>query len=73
MAVLPFAFFIAYGVMSIPAGLLIEKLGEKPVMVAAFGVAFVGSSILALFPNYLTAVGSLFLIGFFGAFGGLTE
>lgn len=63
MAVLPFAFFIAYGVMSIPAGLLIEKLGEKPVMVAAFGVAFVGSSILALFPNYLTAVGSLFLIG----------
>ena len=32
-------------------------------MVAAFAVAFVGSSILALFPNYLTAVGSLFLIG----------
>lgn len=63
MAVLPFAFFIAYGVMSIPAGLLIERFQEKPVMVAAFGVAFVGSSVLALFPNYLTAIGSLFLIG----------
>jgi FHS family L-fucose permease-like MFS transporter len=63
VAVLPFAFFIAYGVMSIPAGLLIERFEEKPVMVAAFAVAFVGSSILALFPNYLTAVGSLFLIG----------
>jgi fucose permease len=63
VAVLPFAFFIAYGVMSIPAGLLIEKFQEKPVMVAAFGVAFVGSSMLALFPNYLTAIGSLFLIG----------
>ena len=63
MAVLPFAFFIAYGVMSIPAGLLIERFQEKPVMVAAFGVAFVGSSILALFPNYLTAICSLFLIG----------
>jgi fucose permease len=63
VAVLPFAFFIAYGVMSIPAGLLIEKYQEKPVMVAAFAVAFVGSSMLALFPNYLTAIGSLFLIG----------
>ena len=63
VAVLPFAFFIAYGVMSIPAGLLIERFQEKPVMVAAFGVAFVGSLMLALFPNYLTAIGSLFLIG----------
>ncbi len=60
---LPFAFFIAYGVMSIPAGLLIERFQEKPVMVAAFVVAFVGSSMLALFPSYLTAVCSLFLIG----------
>lgn len=63
VAVLPFAFFIAYGVMSIPSGLLIEKYQEKPVMIAAFVVAFVGSSILALFPNYLTAICSLFLIG----------
>jgi fucose permease len=63
VAVLPFAFFIAYGVMSIPAGLLIERFQEKPVMIAAFSVAFVGASVLALFPNYLTAIGSLFLIG----------
>ncbi len=60
---LPFAFFIAYRVMSIPAGLLIEKFQEKPVMVAAFAIAFLGSLILALFPSYLTAVFSLFLIG----------
>jgi fucose permease len=63
VAVLPFAFFIAYGVTSIPAGLLIERFQEKPVMVAAFAIAFVGSSMLALFPNYLTALCSLFLIG----------
>ena len=63
VAVLPFAFFIAYGVMSIPAGLLIERFQEKPVMVAAFAVAFVGSAILALIPSYLTAICSLFLIG----------
>jgi fucose permease len=63
VAVLPFAFFIAYGVMSIPSGLLIEKYQEKPVMVAAFVVAFVGSMMLALVPNYVTAICSLFLIG----------
>ena len=63
VAVLPFAFFIAYGVMSIPSGMLIEKYNEKKIMVAAFLVAFLGSLILAVFPNYLSALGSLFLIG----------
>jgi len=63
VALLPFAFFIAYGVMSIPSGMLIEKYKGKKIMVAAFGIAFAGSLILAIFPNYLSAVGSLFLIG----------
>lgn len=63
VAVLPFAFFIAYGVMSIPAGMLNEKYKEKKIMVAAFIVAALGALLLALFPNYLTAVVSLFLIG----------
>lgn len=60
---LPFAFFIAYGVMSIPAGMLLEKFNEKKLMIAAFLVAFTGSLSLALFPNYLIAVLSLFIIG----------
>jgi fucose permease len=63
VALLPFAFFIAYGVMSIPSGMLIEKYSEKKMMVAAFLVASAGSLLLALFPNYLTAVLSLFIIG----------
>jgi MFS transporter, FHS family, L-fucose permease len=63
VALLPFAFFIAYGVMSVPSGMLIEKYHEKKIMIAAFIVAFVGSLLLAVFPNYLTAVLSLFLIG----------
>jgi FHS family L-fucose permease-like MFS transporter len=60
---LPFAFFIAYGVMSIPAGMLLEKFNEKKLMMAAFLVAFIGSLSLALFPNYLIAILSLFVIG----------
>jgi MFS transporter, FHS family, L-fucose permease len=63
VALLPFAFFIAYGVMSIPSGLLIERFKEKKVMAAAFLVSFAGALLLALFPNYLSAVLSLFLIG----------
>ncbi|MGO4292238.1 MFS transporter [Chitinophaga sp. RAB17] len=63
VALLPFAFFIAYGVMSIPAGMLIEKYKEKKIMIAAFVVAFLGALLLSCFPNYLTAVLSLFLIG----------
>ncbi len=63
VAILPFAFFIAYGVISIPAGMLLEKYKEKKIMVTAFLVAFAGSLMLAVFPNYLSALGSLFLIG----------
>lgn len=63
VALLPFAFFIAYGVMSIPSGMLIEVLGEKNVMILAFLVAFGGALFFGLFPSYLVAVGSLFLIG----------
>lgn len=61
--VLPFAFFIAYGVMSIPSSMLVQKYNEKKIMVAAFVVAFFGSLLLAAEPNYLTAIISLFLIG----------
>ena len=62
VALLPFAFFIAYGVMSIPSGMLIEKYNEKKMMIVAFIVSFVGSLLLALFPNYLTAVLSFLLL-----------
>lgn len=63
VAVLPFAFFIAYGAMSIPSGLLIEEYSEKTIMVSAFLVAFGGALLFGLFPNYLIAIISLFLIG----------
>ena len=60
---LPFAFFIAYGIMSIPTSMLVQKYNEKKIMVAAFVVAFLGALLLAAEPNYLTAIISLFLIG----------
>src|SRR5450432_937027 len=60
---LSFAFFIAYGVMSIPSGMLVEKYKEKKIMVTGFIVAFFGALLLVLVPNYLTIVLSLFFIG----------
>ena len=62
-ALLPFSFFLAYGVMSIPAGMLVEVYREKAVILAAFLIAFFGSLTFALSPHYRMAIGSLFLIG----------
>lgn len=60
---LPFAFFIAYGLVSIPTGMLLEKYKEKRIMIAGFVVAFFGSLLLAVMHDYLSAIISLFLIG----------
>lgn len=57
------SFFIAYGIMSIPSGMLVEKWGEKKVMIAAFAVAFAGAALFALKPNYTIYGISLFMIG----------
>ncbi|MCG6928253.1 MAG: MFS transporter [Acidobacteria bacterium] len=58
-----FSFFIAYGVMSIPAGVLLERFREKPVLVASFILAFVGSLAFATSPRFGVMLPSLFLIG----------
>lgn len=63
VALIPFAFFIAYGVMSIPAGMLLLKFKEKHLIVSAFIVIFFGAILLALLPSYLTALFSFFIIG----------
>lgn len=60
---LPFSFFIAYGVTSVPAGVLIEKFSEKVIICCAFLLAFIGAMLFALFPGFSIALISLFLIG----------
>lgn len=60
---LPFAFFVAYGVMSIPAGMLLERYREKPVITGAFLLACGGSLLFATLPTFSVALASLFMIG----------
>ena len=62
-AFLPFSFFLAYGVMSIPSGFLVEYIGEKKVMVMAFFISSFGALFFSINPNYLFYIISLFLIG----------
>ena len=62
-ALLPFSFFIAYGVMSVPAGFMVERFLYKRVMIFAFLIGTAGSLIFAIHPAYRFAAASLFLMG----------
>ena len=60
---LPFAFFIAYGVMSIPSGILLDKTNAKLMTVLPFGLAAFAAFGFFRFPFYPVYLVSLFLIG----------
>jgi len=60
---MPFSFFLAYGLISIPGGLLIEARGARTTLFAAFALNFAGALAIALLPGYLSVVAGLFVIG----------
>jgi FHS family L-fucose permease-like MFS transporter len=60
---LPFSFFLAYGLISIPAGALVEARGIRTTLLAAFGMNLLGSLVIALYPSYASAIIGLFVIG----------
>src|SRR5258706_7017824 len=62
-AVLPFCFFIAYGVMSIPAGVLVERWGDRNLIVVSFVAGTAGALRFALHPTSAGAGPSLFIMG----------
>ena len=60
---LPFSFFIAYALMSIPSGMIVQKYGEKMSLILAWMLAFSGALLFSLFPVFPVFLCSLFLIG----------
>ena len=60
---LPFSFFIAYALMSIPSGMIVQKYDEKISLVFAWILAFSGALLFSLVPVFPVFLCSLFLIG----------
>jgi fucose permease len=62
-AFIPTSFFVAYAVMSIPSGILIEKFNQKIVLIVGFTLPLIGSLLFAFYPVYITLLLSSFIIG----------
>ena len=60
---LPFTFFIAYGIMSIPAGFLSERYGERSLLSISFLVMGLASLGFAILPQYAVFSVTLFVLG----------
>lgn len=60
---IPTSFFVAYAVMSIPSGILIEKFNQKIVLIVGFTLPLIGSLLFAFYPVYITLLLSSFIIG----------
>jgi FHS family L-fucose permease-like MFS transporter len=60
---LPFSFFLAYGLISIPAGALVEARGPRFTLLLAFALNLAGCLAISLSPTYLVVIGGLFVIG----------
>ena len=60
---LPFSFFLAYGIISIPAGFLLERRGQSVTMLGAFSLNTLGCLLIASSASYLAVIAGLFVIG----------
>ncbi len=60
---LGFAFFLAYGLTSLPQGILIDKIGSKKAFIYGSSLMAIGSLAFAFFPSFLMGLFSLFTIG----------
>ncbi len=60
---IPTSFFLAYAIMSIPAGIMIDKIGEKPVLLIGFLLPLIGTLLFASFHTYPVLLASSFIIG----------
>src|SRR6201993_1674369 len=60
---LPFSFFLAYGLISIPAGALVEARGPRTTLLTAFALDLIGCLAISLYPVYAVVIAGLFVIG----------
>lgn len=62
-ALLPFGFYLSYGLFSIPAGIRMDKLGAKAVLTAGMILMTSGCLLLYLSNNYIIVIAMIFMAG----------
>ena len=62
-AVLPLSYYISFGVLAIPLGIIIEKFAYKKILLTSYAAGILGVIIFAYFGNYYSSIISLFIIG----------
>ncbi len=65
-----FAFFMAYGLFSIPSGFILSKIGYKKGIL--LGLSIMGIGCLLFYPAASLRLFPLFLLGYFVLAGGMT-
>ena len=60
---LAFAFFISFGVLSIPAGLIADRIGSKPVVVGGVILMGIGCGVIPLTSGYIAITICAFVVG----------
>lgn len=65
-----FAFFLAYGLLSIPSGFILSKIGYKKGIL--LGLSVMGLGCLLFYPAASERIFGLFLLGYFTLAGGMT-
>ena len=50
---------LAAFLISIPAGMMVERCGARAILLAAFGLNLLGAVAIALLPSYLVVIGGL--------------
>jgi len=61
--ILAFAFFLAYGLFSIPTGLLMDRLGPRPLVLLGVALMGLGCLVVSWARNYPLIVGMIFAVG----------
>jgi fucose permease len=61
--ILAFAFFLAYGLFSIPTGLLMDRLGPRPLVLLGVALMGLGCLVVSWARNYPLIVAMIFAVG----------
>lgn len=62
-ATLPLVYYISFGLLAIPSGIIIEKFTYKKVLLFSYATGITGIILFAYFSNYYSSIISLFIIG----------